>query len=74
MIKPMKEDLVKELAKHGVSQRSIAKQLGIARNTVGNILTSSGIRPVCDKESQSSKVGKQTDYRSVRCFYYGLQS
>ncbi len=52
MIKPIKEDLVQELAKHGASQRSIAKQLGISRNTVSNILTSSDIRPVRDHESQ----------------------
>ncbi len=39
MIKPIKEDLIKEPAKHGASQRSIAKQLGISRNTVSGGLS-----------------------------------
>ena len=45
MIEPITETLVRELLKHGTSQRKIAKQLGIARNTVSKIVEGNAIRP-----------------------------
>lgn len=51
MIEPITEILVRELLKHGTSQRAIAKQLGIARNTVSKIVTGSDIRPAPVKNS-----------------------
>ena len=37
-LSPETQDQVKELAAGGVSQRKIAKKLGIGRGSVGNIL------------------------------------
>jgi transposase len=45
MIEPLTETLVRELLKHGTSQRKIAKQLGISRNTVGKIVAGGDNRP-----------------------------
>ncbi len=51
MIEPMTETLVRELIKYDTSQRTIAKQLGISRNTVSKILEKSHTRPAPQKDS-----------------------
>jgi len=51
MIEPITETLVRELLKHGTSQRKIAKQLGIARNTVSKIAVGNNTRPAPLKAS-----------------------
>lgn len=55
MIDPITEILVRELLKHGTSQRAIAKQLGIARNTVSKIVGGSDIRPSPVKNSSHER-------------------
>ena len=51
MIEPITETLVRELLKHGTSQRQIAKQLSISRNTVSKIVTGSDVRTAPAKPS-----------------------
>jgi len=51
MIEPITETLIRELLKHGTSQRKIAKQLGISRNTVSRIIAGNDVRPAPAKNS-----------------------
>lgn len=52
MIEPIKEQLIKELDKQGVSQRTIAKQMAVSRNTVSKILQQTDVRPAPVKDSR----------------------
>ena len=52
MIAPIKEELIKELVKHGLSQRKVAKQLKISRNTVSEVMASQETRIPVNKESK----------------------
>jgi len=51
MIEPITETLIRELLKHGTSQRKIAKQLGISRNTISKVVAGSDVRPAPAKDS-----------------------
>ncbi len=51
MIEPITETLIRELLKHGTSQRKIAIQLGISRNTVNKVVASSDVRSAPAKDS-----------------------
>jgi len=52
MIEPIKEQLIRELNKQGVSQRTITRQLAVSRNTVSRILRETDIRAAPGKESR----------------------
>ena len=51
MINPIKEQVIREMAKHGIKIRMIARQLKISRNTVDKVLESTEARPPVRKES-----------------------
>ncbi|RPJ15015.1 MAG: IS21 family transposase [Deltaproteobacteria bacterium] len=52
MIDPSKEELIRELARNGSSQRKIAELLKISRNTVQRVLDSPATRPAPKRESR----------------------
>jgi transposase len=52
MLKPIKEQLIRELYKNGVSKRAIARQLGIARDTVKKVLAVDNIRMPAGRDSR----------------------
>ena len=51
MIDPIKEQVIREMAKQGITKRMIAKQLKVARNTVDRVLETAAARPSVSKES-----------------------
>ena len=51
MIDPIKEQVIREMAKQGIAKRMIAKQMKIARNTVDRVLATAAARPPVSKES-----------------------
>ena len=51
MIEPITEELIRELARQGVSRRETAKKLNVSRNTVRKVLESETTRPVPNRES-----------------------
>ena len=51
MIEPITEELIRELARQGVSLRETAKKLNISRNTVRKVLESETTRPAPNRES-----------------------
>ena len=51
MIDPIKEQVIREMAKQGIAKRMIAKQLKVARNTVDRVLETAVARPSVSKES-----------------------
>jgi transposase len=51
MIDPIKEQVIREMAKQGIAKRMIAKQLKVARNTVDRVLATAAARPSISKES-----------------------
>ena len=51
MIDPIKEQVIREMAKHGIAKRMIAKQMKVGRNTVDRVLATEAVRPPVSKES-----------------------
>jgi len=52
MIEPIKEDLIKELFKQGMSKRAIAKHLKISRTTINKVISNPETRPSPNKSSK----------------------
>ncbi len=52
MIKPIKEKLINELFKQGMSKRAIAKHLKISRTTVNKVILNPETRPSPNKNSK----------------------
>ena len=55
MIEPIKEQLIRELRKNGVSKRAIARQLNVARDTVKRVFAVDCIRTSAGRDSGYEK-------------------
>lgn len=67
MIKPIKEELIKELHKQGTSRRGIARQLGISRTTINKVISSPATRPVPNKNSKYDQHVEQVREHFTEC-------
>ena len=67
MITPIREKLIKELVKNGLSQRQAAKQLRVSRNTVGDVMANRETRIPVSRESKYEPYIQQIRELFARC-------